>query len=177
MFNQAWYYEATGLKNSYCSYPGGDVSGHGRHCAIDYRKRGSSGNVTFPVTATAAGYAYRASATNGVLTIEHDQAGPRGRRFCTRYLHLDGARPVIPAGRRVRVARGQLVAWAGRTGTRSIHLHLDVRVGGCGGTRVDPYDIAAGLLDRRIAPVKAYYPRGSRFAGCGPNRLWLSCGR
>jgi hypothetical protein len=177
VFNQAWYYEATGLKNTYCSYPGGDISGYGRHCAIDYSKRTSAGNVTFAVTAPAAGYAYRGSSSDGRMTIEHDQTDPAGRRFCTRFSHLDGARPVIPVGRRVRVARSQLVAWAGKTGTAAIHLHLEERVGGCGGAMVDPYDIAAGLLDRDVAPVKAYYPRGSRFAGCGPNPLWLSCSR
>src|SRR4051812_10704811 len=52
-FAQGWYYEATGLKDQYCSYPHGDISGYGRHCAIDFSKRGSDGNVTFPVTAAA----------------------------------------------------------------------------------------------------------------------------
>src|SRR4051812_16245260 len=31
-FNQAWFYEANGLKNDYCAYPKGDVRGYGRHC-------------------------------------------------------------------------------------------------------------------------------------------------
>ena len=172
---QAWYYEKTGLKDVYCSYPGGDVAGYGRHCAIDYRKRISSGNVTFPVTAVAGGYAYRSNASSGTATVEHDQTDPWGRKFCTRYLHLDTSRQVIATGRKVRVSKGQRIAWAGKTGTRSIHLHLEVRVGGCSGTRVDPYDIAAGRLDRDIAPVKVHYPGGSSFNGCGPNRLWESC--
>jgi Peptidase family M23 len=177
VFNQAWYYEATGLKNIYCSFSGGDISGYGRHCAFDYSKRVSNTNVTFAVTAAAAGVAYRSSPSNGKLTIEHDQTNPAGRKFCTTYSHLDGGRPVIPVGKRVRVSRGQLVAWAGKTNTRSIHLHFTVRVGGCSGPAIDPYAIAAGLLTRRIAPVKAHYPRGTKFAGCGPNPLWLSCSR
>lgn len=177
VFNQAWYYEASGLKNKYCSFPGGDVSGYGRHCAIDYSKRGSSTNVTFPVTATAAGIAYRRSSSDGKMTIEHDQTDRSGRKFCTTYSHLDGKRPVIKVGTRVRVSRGQLVAWAGKTNTTAVHLHMTVRVGGCSGPPVDPYDIAAALLTKRIPPVKAYYPRGAKFNGCGPNSLWLSCSR
>lgn len=177
VFNQAWYYEKTGLKDIYCSYTGGDIPGYGRHCAIDYSKRGPTGNVTFRVTAAAAGYAYRSSSTDGKLFIEHDQTDPAGRKFCTRYSHLDGRRPVIPVGKRVRVSRGQLVAWAGKTNTRAIHLHFSVRVGGCEGKPVDPYDLAAGLLDRNIPPTRIHYPRGSSFKGCGPNPLWLSCSR
>jgi murein DD-endopeptidase MepM/ murein hydrolase activator NlpD len=174
---QAWYYEAHGLKDTYCSYPGGDVSGYGRHCSIDYRKRTSSGNVTFPVVTVAAGLAYRSSASSGTITVEHDQTDPSGRKFCTRYVHLDTNRQVIPVGIKTRVAQGQQIAWAGKTGTRSIHLHLDTRVGGCGGTRVDPYDIATGLLDQSIPPVKIHYPGGSSFKGCGPNSLWEECVR
>jgi murein DD-endopeptidase MepM/ murein hydrolase activator NlpD len=172
-----WYYDKGTLYDSYCTYPGGDVSGYGRHCAIDYYKQGSSGNVTFPVTATADGVAYRASSSDGKMTIEHAYADPSGRKFCTRYSHLDMGRSVLPVGKRVTVRRGQLVGYAGRTQTTRIHLHLVVRVGGCGGKPVDPYDLAAGLLDRNIAPVRAYYPGGSKFAGCGPDSLWLSCSR
>ena len=173
---QSWYYEANSLKDNYCSYSY-NVSGYGRHCATDYSKRGSTGNVTFPVTAAAAGYAYRTSNAYNILTVEHDQKDPLGRKFCTRYVHLDTSRNVIPINTKVRVKQGQVIGWAGKTGTSKIHLHLDVLVGGCSGSRVDPYDIAAGKLNRHIAPVMAYYPGGSKFAGCGPYPLWKSCTR
>jgi murein DD-endopeptidase MepM/ murein hydrolase activator NlpD len=174
---QGWYYNKGTLYDNYCSYAGGDVSGYGRHCAIDYYKPGSNGNVTFPIVATADGVAYRASSSDGKMTIEHANADPAGRKFCTRFSHMDMSRPVIPVGKKVAVKRGQLVGWAGKTQTRTIHLHLVVRVGGCGGKPVDPYDLATGLLDRYIAPVSAYYPGGSKFTGCGRDSLWLSCRR
>src|SRR5215218_5027595 len=128
---QGWYYDKGTLYDNYCTYPGGDVGGYGRHCAIDYYKPGSSGNVTFPITATADGVAYRASSSDGKMTIEHAYADPSGRKFCTRYSHMDMRRPVIPVGTRVSVKRGQLVGWAGNTQTQKIHLHLVMRVGGC----------------------------------------------
>jgi murein DD-endopeptidase MepM/ murein hydrolase activator NlpD len=174
---QGWYYNKGTLYDNYCTYSGGDVGGYGRHCAIDYSKPGPRGNVTFPIIATAAGVAYRASSSDGKMTIEHANADPAARKFCTRFSHMDMSRPVIPVGKKVTVKRGQLVGWAGKTQTRTIHLHLVVRVGGCGGQPVDPYDLAAGLLDRNIAPVRAYYPGGSKFTGCGPDSLWLSCKR
>ena len=179
IFGQAWYYEATGLNNVYCSYSGSDVSGYGRHCAIDYSKRSSSGTVTFPVTAVADGKAYRTSSSSGKVYVLHDAKDASGRQFCTKYVHLNTSRISVPIGASsaVRVKQGEVIAWAGKTGTSGIHLHLETKVGGCSGAPLDPYDIAAGLLDKRIAPVKAYYPRGGKFAGCGPNPLWLSCDR
>ena len=176
-FGQGWYYDKGTLTDSYCTYPGGDVSGYGRHCAIDYYKPGPNGHVTFPLIAMADGIAYRASSSDGKMVMEHANADPAGRKFCTRYSHMDTRRTVIPVGKKVAVKRGQLVGWAGKTRSTNIHLHLVVRVGGCGGKPIDPYDLAAGLLDRNIAPVRAHYPGGTKFKGCGPSSLWLSCNR
>lgn len=177
---QGWYYDVTGLKTVYCSFPGGDIAGYGRHCAIDYRKRAanSNRNTTFPVTAAASGYAYRRSDNPwGAITIEHDQADAEGRKYCTRYLHMDQRRYTFPANTAVWVNQGQVIGWAGRTNTSSIHLHFQVRVGGCSGEPVDPYNISDTLLSSQVAPVKQYYPGWQNFAGCGPNALWLSCDR
>jgi hypothetical protein len=177
-FGQAWYYESTGLKDIYCSYPAGDIAGYGRHCAIDYGKRDASNRpTTFPVTAVAAGIA-TGSRQAGTISVLHDARDTRGRQYCTVYKHLDtNQNVIIPVGASRRVNQGEVIGWSWNTRTAGIHLHLETYVGGCYATAVDPYDISPALLDRKIAPVKVHYPGGASFKGCGPNALWLQCNR
>lgn len=170
--SQGWYYynSEPGLS---CAYPY-DLPGARRHCATDFNKRIGGVKVTFPVLAAASGTARKGSggATGTYLSIEH--VAPNGARFCTRYLHLDPTRPIVTGP----VVQGQQVAWAGKSGTRSIHLHWDVRPGSCSSSisnRVDPFDIGGPLLRQGIAPIKDWYPGHPRFSGCGPNALVMGC--
>jgi hypothetical protein len=177
---QGWYYPQTAtVPAQSCSHPVGDVAGWRTHCGMDYRKKTSSGNVTFEVRAAAAGQASWLAPSSGGgsyhVLVQHDATGPGGEVFCTWYTHVDPGRPHVAAGTWTRVNAGQTIAWAGRTGTDSIHLHLKVRVGGCGGAKVDPYDIADGLIRAGTPPTKDYYPGYAVFAGYGPNSLWCQC--
>ena len=135
------------------------------------------GNVSFPVYAAAGGVVTKSYArdTGTMVTILHAAAAPGGQRFCTRYLHLNSSKVNVRSGQ--TVSAGQQIAWSGNTGTGTIHLHFDVKVGGCGGAypRVDPFDIAGKLIKARTAPVMDYYPQNSRFSGCGSNSLVKSC--
>lgn len=173
---QGWYYY-NGEPGLSCPYAY-DLPGARRHCGIDFHKIVRKARQTFPVLASADGTATKSGggAAGTYLSIEHtvSDAHGSGRLFCTRYLHLDPTKPILVGP----VKRGQQVAWAGKSGTRNIHLHWDVRPGGCSSStsdRVDPFDIAGALLRGGIAPTKYYYPGGSKFTGCGPNRLTTWC--
>jgi murein DD-endopeptidase MepM/ murein hydrolase activator NlpD len=178
---QGWYYErGAPVPPVTCPHPNGDLRGWKTHCGHDYRKivRGR-GHQTFQVLAAASGRARRYNAGSGghYVAIEHDRRAPNGELICTRYLHLDPKRIVVPSGRWMTVKGGQLLGWAGRSGTKTIHLHFDVRIGGCDSwhPRVDPYDIAGALIRARMAPTREHYPGYPKFAGCGRNALWIRC--
>ena len=176
-----WYYDATSNATALaCAHDGGDVSGYKPHCATDFRKVVNKANVTFQVVAAADGRAQRQDNVPNagtVISIEHTTLAPTGEKYCTRYLHLDPTLPILPLGVWTPVTEGQPLAWAGKTGTTKLHLHFDVKVGGCGGTtpRVDAFDIAGGLIPAGTPAVKEYYPGFSKFIGCGPNMLWKTC--
>lgn len=174
--SQGWYYynSEPGLSCSYAH----DLPGARRHCSIDFNKRVNKVKQTFPVLASADGMARKSTggSTGTYLSIEHtvSDAHGSGKLFCTRYLHLDPTRSIVTGP----VAQGQQVAWAGKSGTRSIHLHWDVRPGSCSSSisnRVDPFDIGGPLLRQGIAPIKDWYPGHPRFSGCGPNALVMGC--
>ena len=176
-----WYYDADSPATSLsCAYGGGDVPGWKQHCGIDFRKSVSNTNVTFKVVAASGGRALlqnNVPNAGTVVSIEHDTVAPSGEKFCTRYLHLDRSRPLLPLGQWTPVTEGQPIGWAGRSGTTKIHLHFDVKVGGCGGNapRVDPLDIAGRLIPADTPPVKGYYPGFANFTSCGPDRLFRRC--
>ena len=107
------------------------------------------------------------------MTIEHDEVDPEGRRFLTRYVHMDTNTVTIPLGEAIRLERGDFIGMAGNTGTGGIHLHFDVLLSdGDDDVLVDPYDLAGGLLRSGIRPVREHYQPES---GCGPNHLWIVC--
>jgi murein DD-endopeptidase MepM/ murein hydrolase activator NlpD len=178
---QGWYYRwGAPVPPVTCPYPG-DLPDWKTHCGHDYRKiiRGR-GHQTFQVLAAAAGRARRydtASDAGTYVVVEHDPRTPGGELICTRYLHLNPDLVAVPVGRWTRVKAGQLLGWAGKSGTSVIHLHFDVRIGGCASPhpRVDPYDIAASLIRAGKVPTRDHYPGYAGFAGCGPNSLWVRC--
>ncbi|MFH0830496.1 MAG: FG-GAP-like repeat-containing protein [Parcubacteria group bacterium] len=66
------------------------------------------------------------------------------------YAHLDHWASFIPrinqatySSQWVRVTRGQVIGWAGNTGTSACHLHFEVSIGGIypTGARTDPYHV------------------------------------
>jgi murein DD-endopeptidase MepM/ murein hydrolase activator NlpD len=183
---QGWYYVMTSTHGSNgCRYEKGDVAGWGAHCGIDYGTYVNDAPTrrTFRILAAAAGKAYLNPTLDGergyMVVVEHEIDG---QEFCTRYLHTDPLRFVLPPSKWVPVEKGQQIAWSGKSGTTGIHLHFDAYVGPCSAKRdrVDPYDIAAALLDRKIPPDVAYYPAAhyqgaNRYAGCGARTLFTSC--
>ena len=176
---EGWYYNHS-LADLGCQHPF-DKPPLTRHCAVDYVKGDPDGDIlswaSFPVVAAAPGLATLfVTTTSGgtIVFIEHDEVDPAGRHFYTEYLHLATLTVGVPVGESVRLERGDFIAMAGATGTRPIHLHFNVGVIEADGTllRVDPYDLAGGLLRSGIRPIDDHYEPG---AGCGPNHLWIDC--
>ncbi len=150
---QGWFYDSGGLQQG-----------------IDYFRYASAedaermGRFTgFPVVASADGYAcgqlddaaetLHASQTvtqtgrscvrgyGHRVFIRHDV---RGATYYTYYGHLEQIADHIPLGNRthtVPVKRGEVIGYAGNTGTNggTIHLHYGLLTGG--GQWVDPYDL------------------------------------
>ena len=183
---EGWYYDRSRVDLG-CPHPFDQIP-LTRHCAIDYIKgdlndEGLSWEV-FPVIAAAPGRATVFISLSGAGTyavIEHDEVDPEGRRFYTRYLHLNTATVALPFEESVRVERGEFIGMAGRTGqTTGIHLHFSVLIDDTNGeaedsfdfAQVDPYDLAGGLLRSGRRPIRDHYQPGS---GCGPNHLWIDC--
>ncbi len=184
--SEGWYYvpEPPLPRSLFCPHPN-DIAGGLRHCGIDYSKSGQ----TFEVVAAAGGRAKRfdnVPDAGTIVVIEHDATDPAGRKFFTRYLHLDPNFPVISSDEFVPINRGDPIGMAGESGLPSgfgIHLHFDVLIGGfnpcsgdpCSVSRVDPYDIAGNLLRAGVEPRREYYPFNEKFTFCGPNFVWTFC--
>jgi hypothetical protein len=186
---QGWYYNFNATLH--CPHPN-DIpepppySKPRRHCGIDYIK-GIPGSdpatwQTFEVVAAADGVARRFDTTGAAGTfvvIKHDEEDPEGRKFYTRYLHLDPDSVVIPSDQWIPVNRGVFIGMAGDSGSPGlIHLHFDILVGGLNpwiNPRIDPYDVAGDLLRAGIKPTREFYPGGPNFTSCGSNHLWTEC--
>lgn len=125
---------------------------HNRHpqCGIDFGKRSEQGAlVGFPVLASADGEACGdhdggggcVSGFGDRVLIRHTV---EGQIYYTYYGHLASISPNIPMGSRsttVRVRRGEVIGYAGDTGTwgGSIHLHYGIAAPSFGW--YDPYDL------------------------------------
>lgn len=153
---------------------------HNRHpqCGIDFGMRNEVGALTgFPVLAVADGEAcgdldgaHGGGCVSGFghrVLIRHEV---EGRIYYTYYGHLETIEPDIPIGSRSRtvsVKRGQIIGFAGDTGTYggSIHLHFGIAAPSFGW--YDPYDLWT---------VSAVYPDplGRNAFLSGPNYFWTT---
>lgn len=148
---QGWYYDSGGLQQGIDYY---------RHHSAETALESTNAFRGFPVVASADGYACgeydddeaRSLLSSGVNThcvsgygnrvfIRH-QVG--GRTYYTYYGHLESIAADIPIGDRTDTAfvrRGQIIGYAGNTGTGGGNIHLHFGILNAAGTWFDPYDI------------------------------------
>lgn len=164
---QGWYYDSGGLQSG-----------------IDYFKWDKEHRFQgFPVVASADGYACgqlddavaiaQGSGLGCVRGFGHRvfvRHNVRGETFYTYYGHLETIADDIPLGSRsdtVFVERGQVLGYAGNTGTNggAIHLHFGLLSPVIGW--IDPYDIRA---------KHQHYPDPMNTNGIlsGPNYFWTT---
>lgn len=152
---------------------------HNRHpqCGIDFGMRNEKDQlVGFPILAAADGEACadRDDTSGGCVRGFGDRVLIRhevdGAVYYTYYGHLATIEPDIPIGSRsktVHVKRGQVIGFAGDTGTfgGSIHLHFGIAAPSFGW--YDPYD---------LWNVSAIYPdpMGVNSYLSGPNYFWTT---
>ena len=156
------------------------------HKAIDYVTLGSSTLPRgAPIIAAADGEAM-ASCEDPCSASSADTYGKfvlirHGNGYSTLYSHLDSYADtfsglVCPDRRAcsnwVQVNRGQVIGFAGDTGTSYVHLHFEAAVNS-GGTytghvtgKTDAYDLYAGPNS---------YPDGNTVAECGSHHIWTTC--
>lgn len=141
-------------------------SGGGFHGGIDFAN-GNVSNVrswaTFPVIAAAGGEACGNCSTRqgNAVWVKHNV---NGATYYTYYGHLASIADNIPRGsqsRTVQVKRGQVLGWAGDTGSRGA-LHLHFALYNSGSRPADPYSI--GKL-RGSYPEPSYNPGLGWFLG------------
>ena len=116
--------------------------------------------------------------------------------YSTLYAHLDSIPPGIPfieacQRRRVNmtvgtpITRGQVIGYAGRSGTYYSHLHFELgRNESCVPDSIPGNDQACSYtmhVNNKIDPYDLYTapdfypPTGQFFTACGPNYLWTVC--
>lgn len=146
-------------------------------CGIDFGRRDERGALMgFPVLASADGEACadRDDTGSGCVSGFGDRVLIRhqveGQTYYTYYGHLESISPNIPIGSRsetVRVRRGEVIGYAGDTGTfgGSIHLHYGIANPSFGW--YDPYDL---WTTAHIYPN----PTGSNGLLSGPNFFWTT---
>ncbi len=145
-------------------------------CGIDYGKRDASGALTgFPVLAAADGEACAdhdggggcVSGFGDRVLIRHTVGG---ETYYTYYGHLEWVEPDIPVGDRsetIRVRRGQVIGFAGDTGTHADLHHLHFGIASPNFGWYDPYDLWEQSV---IYPD----PLGVNNLRAGVNSFWIS---
>ncbi len=146
-------------------------------CGIDYGKRDNNNQLaSFPVLAVADGEACAdwddtaggcVSGYGGRVLVRHRV---EGKIYYTYYGHMEWIDPEIPIGNRsdtIRVRRGQLLGYAGDTGTQEgvIHLHFGIASPEFGW--YDPYDIWTRAVNYPD-------PNGINGLSAGSNSFWTT---
>ncbi len=149
-----------------------------KHYAIDYYA-----SLGQKVTAAADGVAItteswtdarRVGSYGKMVLVRYNQTNSQDQNYMSIYAHLQKPADHIlikPKGKRwdtdyenwTPVRRGEVIGYAGESGTTWLHLHFETFVGNYDqktGSQVDPYDLYTYTKD---------YP------DCGLNRLWLTC--